>query len=56
MLSDTCAKFYNPSEHLAVDVIIVLFKERAIFNQYFPKRCICFGIKIYKVCDMTGYI
>jgi hypothetical protein len=28
------AKFYNPSEHLAVDKAIVKFKGRVIFRQY----------------------
>jgi hypothetical protein len=37
-LSDTCATFYNPSEHLAVDEVIVLFKLRVIFKQYIPQK------------------
>jgi hypothetical protein len=35
MFSDTYAKFYNPSEHLAVDEVIVLFKGRVIFSNTF---------------------
>jgi len=46
-LNETYAKFYNPSEHLAVDEVIVKFKGRAIFRQYIPKKRKCFGIKIY---------
>jgi hypothetical protein len=49
------SKFYNPSEHLAVDKVIVKFKGRVIFKQYIPKKHKCFGIKIYKLCDSTGY-
>ena len=45
------SKFYNPSEHLAVDEVIVKFKGRVIFKQYIPKKRKCFGIKIYKLCD-----
>jgi hypothetical protein len=37
MLNDTYAKFYNPSKHSAV-LIIVLFKGRVIFRQYIPKK------------------
>jgi hypothetical protein len=48
-------KFYNPSEHLATDEIIVLFKERVIFKQYILKKHKCSGIQIYKLCNMTGY-
>jgi hypothetical protein len=31
-------KFYNPSEHLAVDKVIVKFQVRVIFRQYIPKK------------------
>jgi len=37
-LNEACAKFYNPSEHLAVDEVIVKFKGRVIFKQYIPKK------------------
>jgi len=39
------SKFYNPSEYLAVDEIIVKFKGRIVFKQYISKRRKCFGIK-----------
>ena len=32
------SKFYNPSEHLAVDEVIVKFKGRIVFKQYIPKN------------------
>jgi len=54
-LNEAYAKFYNPSEHLAVDKVIVKFKNRVIFRQYNPKKIKCFGIKIYKLCDESGY-
>ena len=44
-----------PSEHLAVDEVIVKFKGRVIFRQYTPKKRKRFGIKIYKLCDESGY-
>ena len=46
---------HNPSENLAVDEVIVSFKGRVIFKQYIPKKRKCFGIKIFKLCDSTGY-
>jgi hypothetical protein len=55
MLNNTYAKFYNPSEHLAVDEIIVLFKGRVVFRQNIPKKHKRFGIKIFELCDCTGY-
>ena len=55
ILNQKFGKFYNPSEHLAVDEVIVKYKGRVIFRQYIPKKHKRFGIKIYKLCDETGY-
>ena len=49
------SKFYNPSEHLAVDEIIVKFKGRIVFKQYIPKKRKRFSIKLCKLCDSAGY-
>jgi hypothetical protein len=54
-LEDAYAEFCNPSEHLAVDKIIVKFKCTVIFRQYIPKKRKCFSIKIYKLADESGY-
>jgi len=54
-LDDNCAKFYSPSENLAVDEVIVNYRGRVIFRQYIPKKRKRFGIKIYKLCDTAGY-
>jgi len=48
-------KFYNPSENLAVDEVIVKYRGRVIFGQYIPKKRKRFGIKIYKLFDEAGY-
>jgi hypothetical protein len=32
------SKFYNPSEHLAVDEVIVKFKGRVLFKHFIPKN------------------
>jgi hypothetical protein len=55
ILRRSFSKFYNPSEYLAVDEVIVKFRGRAIFKQYIPKKHKHFGIKVYKLCDSTGY-
>jgi hypothetical protein len=55
-LNDAYEKYYNPSEHLAVDEITVKFKGRVFFREYIPKKHTRFGIKIFKLCDATGYI
>jgi len=55
ILNGTFSKFYNPSKILAIDKVIVSFKGRVIFKQYIPKKCKHFSIKIFKLCDSTGY-
>jgi hypothetical protein len=54
-LNNTFCEMYNPTEHLAVDKVIVLYKGRVIFWQYIPKKHKRLGIKIYKLCDSLGY-
>ena len=49
------AKFYNPLENLEMDKGNVKFKGRVIFRQYIPKKRKCFSIKIYRMCDESGY-
>jgi hypothetical protein len=34
MLNNAYSKYYAPSEHVAVDEVIVLFKWRVIFEQH----------------------
>jgi len=55
MLNKAFSKFYSPSEHLAVDKVIVLLKGRVIFPKYIPQKHGSFGITIYKTCDQTVY-
>ena len=54
-MDDNYAKFYNPSENLAVDEVIVNYRGRVTFRQYIPKKRKRFSIKIYKLCDEAGY-
>ena len=54
-LNEAYAKICNPSEHLAVDEVIVKFKGRVICRLDIPKKRKHFGIKIYKLCDESGY-
>ena len=55
-LSDSYAKYYSLTDHLAVDEIIVLFTGRVNFKQYIPKKHKQFGIKFYKLCDSKVHI
>jgi len=49
------SKFYNPSEHLAIDEVIVKIKGRVVFKQYILKKRKRFGNKKFKLSDSTGY-
>ena len=40
---------------MAVDEVIVKFKGRVLFKQYIPKKHKSFGIKMFKLCNSTGY-
>ena len=55
IIDRTFSKFYNPTEHLAVDEVVVLFKGRVVFRHCMPNKGKGFGMKIYKLCDSNGY-
>ena len=38
-----------------MDEVTVKFKGRVIIRKYIPQERKCFGIKIYKLCDESGY-
>jgi len=40
---------------LSIDEVIVKFKGKVVFKQYIPKKRKPFGIKMFKLCDSTGY-
>lgn len=54
-LNNKFSELYYPTEHLAVDEVIVKFKGKVIFRQYIPKKHKRFGVKIYKLNDSLGY-
>ena len=62
-LNEAYAKFYNPSEHLAVDKVIVKLKGRVICRQYISKKRKCSASKFTNsvmnlgiTYDMTVYL
>jgi hypothetical protein len=40
---------------MAVGNVIILLKGQVIFRQYIPKKHEHFRIKMYKLCNMSGY-
>lgn len=55
IIGRTFSKFYNPTENLAVDEVVVLFRGMVVFRHCLPKKRECFVMKIYKLCDSNGY-
>jgi hypothetical protein len=55
-LSNSYAKYYSPTEQLAVDEITVLFKGRVIFKQYILNKHKQYGITNYKPFDSKGHM
>jgi hypothetical protein len=37
-LNSRFAALYNPTEHLAIDEVIVKFKAKLVFRQFIPKK------------------
>jgi len=53
------SKYYNPTEHLALNEIIVLFKVTLVCKNWScipKKRHKRFGIKLCMLCDFKGFI
>ena len=46
---------YKPKREVAVDESLLLWKGRLGFRQYMPLKRARFGIKLFLVCDSTGY-
>jgi len=52
------AKFQQakvPGEHLVVDETMIPFRGRLKFRQYLPGKSHKYGIKVFKLCDRSGY-
>lgn len=58
VLSHFQSKFetvYKPDREIAVDESLLLWKGQLIFKQYIPLKRSRFGIKIYNLCEKSGY-
>jgi len=47
---------YCPTKNISIDEQLLLHKGKLLFRQYIPIKRSRFGIKIYSVCDETGYV
>ena len=61
ILSVAYSKFYNPSEHMVIDEVIVLFEGKVAFKQYIPQKHTYFKTKftssvtLMATCDTVVY-
>jgi hypothetical protein len=54
LLFDTFQAIYMPSENIAIDESLLLWKGRLVFRQYIPLKPARFGIKIYLLCESSS--
>ena len=52
---DKFKSMYTLDKHIAVDEELLLWKGRLGFKQYIPNKRGRFGIKIFSVCEVSGY-
>ena len=53
---DKFKSVYTPDKHIAIDVELLLWKGRLEFKQYIPHKRARFGIKMFSVCEVSGYL
>ena len=54
-LNEKFQAVYTPSQNIAIDESLVLWKGRLVFRQYIPMKRARFGIKHFMLCGNTGY-
>ena len=47
---------YHSGKEVAVDETMISHRGRLLFRQYNPGKAHKYGIKLFKLCEMTGYI
>ena len=47
---------YHPGKEVAVDETMISHRVRLLFRQYNPRKAHKYGIKLFKLCKMAGYI
>lgn len=49
-------ELYTPGEEVSIDETMISHHGRLVFRQYNPMKAHRYGIKIFKLCDMSGYV
>jgi len=47
---------YTPGKEISIDESMVLWRGRLIFRQYIPGKRHKYGVKLYMLCEHTGYV
>lgn len=55
MLQEKFIHMFTPGANISIDEGLHLWKGRLIFKQYIPNKPAKYGIKMYKLCDGSGY-
>ena len=55
-LNEKFQTVYSPSQAICIDEQLMLHKGRLHFRQYIPNKRARFGIKLFHLCDETGYL
>ena len=55
-LVDRFKTVYIPSENISIDEELLLYKGRLSFKQYIPSKRARFGIKLFSLCEDSGYL
>ena len=55
ILNNNFEKLKTPGETVAIDESMVPFRGRLVFKQYLPGKSSKYGVKIFKLCDSSGY-
>lgn len=54
-LNEKFSRFYTPEQNVALDESLILWKGRLLFKQYLPSKRKRFGMKLYNLCENSGY-
>ena len=55
-LNEQFQNVYTPERDISIDESLVLWKGRLIFKQYIPLKRARFGIKVFCLCEASGYL
>lgn len=49
-------EIYIPGKQLSIDESMVLWRGRLLFRQYIPGKRHKYGVKLYMLCELSGYV